>query len=283
MTNQDQPVIFEYTDYRKFLRDLYEYKKETTPFFSYRYFSKMAGFTSPNYFKLIMDGDRNLSGGAINKFIKALKLNIKEARFFRLLVMMNQADTAEERDFYTRQILKGRVYKTLKPLTQAQYDYYSNWYLIPMRELVGRSDFKIDPKWIARQFTPELSEAQVKDGIKTLLKLGLVEETANGSLTQTDFAITTGEDVASQAVVNYHRHMIQMGAEALDRFEAKDRDISSLTMGVGRETFKKIKAMVHEFRKEIIAVVKEDKNIDDIVQVNFQVFPLAVKKEDDHE
>ncbi|OVE82759.1 hypothetical protein BVY03_00110 [bacterium K02(2017)] len=279
----EQPIIFDYTLYRKFLKDLYLFKKETTPYFSYRYFSKIAGFTSPNYFKLIMDGKRNLSSDGINKFSKALKLNAKEKHFFRLLVLMNQAKTAEEKDFFTRQLLKSKVYKTLKPLTQAQYNYYSHWYHIPLRELVGRSDFINDPKWIARQFTPKLTESQVKEALKRLEKLDLIKKTKDLSYVQTDFAISTGESVASQGVINYHRQMIQMGSEALDRFDQDERDISSLTMGVSKDTIKKLKHLIRDFRKEIIATVNEDQKIEEVVQLNFQLFPLIKSNGDENE
>lgn len=270
-----QPNIFEYTDFRMYLQDYYNRMKKETAYFSFRYFSRTAGFTSPNYLKLIMEGSRNLSADGISRFSKAMKLDAKETRYFRLMVLMNQAATAEEKDFYTRQILKSKVYKTLKPLNEAQYDYYSQWFHIPLRELVGRSDFKNDPKWIAPQFTPHLTEAQVKEGLQLLEKLGIITKTENDSYTITDRAISTGDEVTSLAVMNYHRKMMQMAAEALDRFPANERDISSLTMGVSQETAKKIKVMVQEFRKEVIALVNHEQNVEDVVQLNFQLFPIV--------
>lgn len=277
-----KPNIFEYTDFRMYLQDYYKAMKKETAYFSFRYFSRTAGFTSPNYLKLIMEGSRNLSADGISRFSKAMKLDVKETRYFRLMVLMNQAATAEEKDFYTRQILKSKVYKTLKPLNEAQYDYYSQWFHIPLRELVGRSDFKNDPKWIAPQFTPHLTETQVKEGLELLEKLQLITKTENNSYTITDHAISTGDEVTSLAVMNYHRKMMQMAAEALDRFPASERDISSLTMGVSRETAKKIKTLVQEFRKEVIALVNHETNVEDVVQLNFQLFPI-VKKGEVHE
>ncbi|MBU0504516.1 MAG: TIGR02147 family protein [bacterium] len=270
--------LFEYTDYRKFLQDYYKVKKQETPYFSYRYFSKIAGFTSPNYLKLIMDGERNLSPEGINKFTKALKLKPKEARYFRILILMNQAATHEEREFYTRQVLKSKGYKAVKPLNKAQYDYYSQWFHIPLRELVVRSDFNSDPSWIAHQFTPPLKETEVKEGIETLLKLGLIEKTKDDSFIQKDSSITTGDRVTGQAVKNYHRSMIVKGAESLDRFGADERDISSLTMGLSSKTVKKLKSMILDFQREVMHVVDQDEEIEEIVQFNFQLFPLTKKK-----
>ncbi len=52
--------VFEYDNYREFLRDSYEYLKAANPKYSYRYFSKSAGFKSSSVMKMIMDGKRNM-------------------------------------------------------------------------------------------------------------------------------------------------------------------------------------------------------------------------------
>lgn len=271
-----QPNVFDYTNYRTYLKDLYVYFKASTPYFSYRYFSKLAGFSSPNFYKLVSEGKRNLSQDGIQKFSKALKLKGKEARHFRLLVLMDQSSSAEEKDFFTRQIFKSKTYKTLKPLSEAQYNYYEQWYHIPMRELVERSDFKNDPKWIARQFSPPLTEKQAREGLGTLVKLGFIQK-ENGRFKQTDKAITAGDEVTHQAFARFQQKMVELGAEALDRYSSDERDISSLTMGVSEGTFEKVRQMVIDFRREVIAVVSQDEVVDEVLQLNFQLFPLIPK------
>jgi uncharacterized protein (TIGR02147 family) len=192
--------------------------------------------------------------------------------------LLNQTTLSEEKEYYTRQLFKGKIFRELKPLSKAQYDYYSRWFLIPLRELVGRSDFQNDPQWIAEQFVPHLTEKEVGEGLEILLKLNLIAKTPDGKLEPVETVISTGEGVTSQAVVNYHREMIKKGAEALDRFTEKERDISSLTMGVSEETAKKISDLIGEFRKELIALVSEERTIESVMQLNFQFFPLVQLK-----
>ncbi len=67
--------IYNFSDYRDFLKDRYRQLKEADPVFSFRHFSKQAGFGSPNYLKLVMDGKRNLSAEAVFKFAKGLRLD----------------------------------------------------------------------------------------------------------------------------------------------------------------------------------------------------------------
>ena len=50
--------IYTYTDYRKFVKDYYLSKKKSIRRFSYRSFSEKAGFSSPNFIKLVIDGKK---------------------------------------------------------------------------------------------------------------------------------------------------------------------------------------------------------------------------------
>ena len=59
------PDLYTYLDYRAYLRDYYEAAKEHTTYMSFRYLSHRAGFKSPNYVKLVMDGDCNLSSKGV--------------------------------------------------------------------------------------------------------------------------------------------------------------------------------------------------------------------------
>ena len=272
--------VVNYSDFRKYLKDYYLEMKRNTKHFSFRYFSKMAGFSSPNFLKLVMDGERNLSADGVNRFAKALKLDAKETRHFRLLVLMNQAASTEERDYFTRQMLKSKSYRDSHPLGEAVYDYYSKWFHIPLRELVARPDFKNDPEWIARQFTPNLSEREVREGLETLKRLGLIQEVENNGLCQVNRSVTTGDEVSGSSVANYHREMMRLASESIDRFAAEQRDVSSLTIGLTHETFLKIKKMVQDFRKEIIAVANQDEKVEEIIQFNFQLFPIVQKKDE---
>ena len=54
-------MIFEYDDYRIFLKDFFNAKKQEKPSFSQRYFAKKVGFNAHNFCTLVIEGKRNLS------------------------------------------------------------------------------------------------------------------------------------------------------------------------------------------------------------------------------
>src|ERR1051325_9127648 len=111
-----KPHIFEYDNYRKSLENTYLQSKTADPKFSLRYFATRAGYKSPSILLEIIKGKRNLSPDGIERFAQSLKLNQEEIHFFRHLVLLNQAETAEERLVHTREITKSRAYRKLHPL-----------------------------------------------------------------------------------------------------------------------------------------------------------------------
>ena len=97
-----EPKLSSYTDYRLYLKDVYLYRKKTmsTPVRSYSYatFSAAADIKSPNYLKLIIEGQRNLSPQMIVKFGKALQLQKDDQVEFEALVHYSQAKDPLERN-----------------------------------------------------------------------------------------------------------------------------------------------------------------------------------------
>ncbi len=57
--------------------------------------SKRAGLSSPNYLKLVMDGERNLTHEMARRFATAMRLSDDEASYFCILVNLTHTDSTE--------------------------------------------------------------------------------------------------------------------------------------------------------------------------------------------
>ncbi len=275
-TSHQSPNIFEYTEYRLFLKSSYEYLKLIQPArFSYRSFAKIAGYRSPNFLKLVIEGKRNLSLKSIENFSRALKLSRDEGRFFKALVQFDQAESPEEQDLYSRKLFRFKQFKSTQPLKEAQFHYYSRWYFIPIREMVASPGFKNDPKWISEQLVPAITEKEAGEAIEELLSLGLLKQTAHGRLIQAHSVINTDDQVSSISIAQFHREMIKKGSEAIERFSSAEREVSSASVGLSEKNAHRIKILIQKFRQELLAIADEPQEIDRIYQINHQLFPLT--------
>ena len=269
-----EPNIFNYSNYRVFLREYYEARKRSFPGFSHRYFAKKARLASPNYLKLVIDGKRNLSKKTITAFLLGLDMSGKKAEFFENLVFFNQATTLTERNYFYERLLKARARSGLKKLEEAQFQLFSDWKHIAIREMVALAGFRKNPNWIARRLGLRITEKEAEESLRLLVTLGLLGRTANG-YKQKDTNITTSDEVRSLLVKNYHRQMLNLAVESMDRIPAAMRDISSVTIPIRKGDLARVKEHLQLMRKELLNLAAEPDAGEEIVQVNMQLFPLT--------
>jgi uncharacterized protein (TIGR02147 family) len=273
-TRTFDPDVFDYLDYRAYLGDFYRERKERTAF-SYRAFSRRAKLRSPNYLKLVVDGVRNLTPAMAKRFAAACGLEEQAALFFCELVTFGQAGSIDERnDSYTR-LRSFRQYRQAHQLQIAQDEYHSRWYLPAIRELALAHDFRPDPEWIAARLVPKIRVTEAKFALDILKKLGLLVPAPGGGLQQGTSLVSTGAETASLHMVNFHRTMMLLASESLERISHDRRDISSVTLCLGPEGLEMIKRAIVRFRRELLELSELEKSPEQVVQVNFQLFPLS--------
>lgn len=272
----ERPLVFEYSDHRSFLKTMFAHCKSHSASFSFRKFSKDAGFASPNFLKLVYDGKRNLTIESVNKIARAFKLSKSESEFFSDLVFFNQSNSPEEKNTFYKKMNRSKSYREIKILERDQFDYYSNWYHIAIRELVETKDFREDHEWIAGRIRPKITAAQVEDGIKLLLNLRLLSRDSKGRLIQSEANVTTGAEVRSLAVMNFQRKMLEMAETALEQIDPTDRDVSSATFAISKNQMDELKKRVSHFRKNILSWLSSSPQPkENIYQLGIQVFPLT--------
>lgn len=266
--------VFEYTNYRLFLKEYYEERKEKEGF-TYRDFSKLTGMNSTSWLLHLIKGSKNLSAESQERVARALKLSKAETEYFGLMVPFTQAKTNGVKDHYYQRMLGLKRKLKIAKIGEEQYDYYLKWYHPVIRSLVSKLDFGEDYAMLARCLMPPIPARDAKKSVKLLEKLGLIARGKDGRWTQDRAAISTGDEVSSLNVINYHKQVSRLAEGAHDISAKEERDISALTLGVGEEDFRLIKARIQAFRKEIMDLAMASKAPDRVYQLNFQLFPAA--------
>jgi len=254
---------------------MFAFKKEIAPSFSYRNFSRRAGFSSPNFLKLVIEGKRNLTNASIAKVAKGFSLKKTERDYFENLVFMNQASDHDEKNYYYQKMMSLKTWSIAKKLDQAHYDYFSKWYYPAIRELIMFEDRRLDSSRIASMLNPRVTVQAVEIALKRLTELGLIHKDADGCWAQADNMITTGPEVKSLLITNFHYEMMRLARESIERYPAAERDITALTMSINQKNILELKQKLSEFRKKLLKEYGTDNNPDQVIQINFQMFPLS--------
>ena len=265
----------QYMDFRKFLKDFYLERK---PYgFSFREFSKLAGYSSPVFLKLVIENKANLSEIGTERVANAVGLTGTDAEYFRILVSMNQSKSAEQKKSLFQELRSIAKSNKVKIVGEDQYDYYESWISPTLREALPHMA-KAKASEVADKLTFKASAAEIRKSVQVLLNAGFLAENADGTFSQTDQKITTGDlEIPSLAVRDMHRQMGELALEALENVPVEDRDISGLTLGIPENALPRIRSEIADFRRRIANIVTESPDTDRVYRLNVQFFPLTKK------
>lgn len=268
------PIIYDYVDYRLFLKDFYNEQKSSNKAFSFKYFANKAGFKSKSFIKLVIDGKKNLTEDSINKLNAVLKLNDKAFSYFCDLVAFNQNQSVQHRNFYFDKIMQYNKRNAARKVLVQQYEIYSKWYFNAIRELVTILDFKEDYEILGKMLKPPISEKKAREAVDLLVKLGFIEK-KEGKYIQCEPIITTGDEVRSLAVTNFHIENLAIASKSIETVCSSDRDISCIVAGLSDDGFKLVKEEIQRFRKKILDIAALQTNVNYVYHLNFQILPVS--------
>ncbi|MBN1307066.1 MAG: TIGR02147 family protein [Chitinispirillaceae bacterium] len=272
------PNIFNYYDYRKYLNDVVAYERQRSSVFSHRYIVQKAGFKSPTALKHVIDGKRNLSLEAANRFAAALKIEGIPRHYFLTLVLFNQSASMAEQEKYLKELLELKRAENPSRLDEDRFEVLSQWYHLAIREIVGLPDFKNSAKWIARVLCPHITPFEASQSLLLLKRLGLIKK-IDGRIQPSESILATEnqfQKVHSVKAVEFHRQMIQRGAESITRFLSDEREISGTVLRISRQDVLNVKTLLRELRKKLLALAANSHEADQVYQLNFQFFPLVI-------
>jgi uncharacterized protein (TIGR02147 family) len=279
------PVLGEYTDFRLYLRDVFEYRRltESTGIRSYSYstFSAAADIKSPNYLKLIIEGRRNLSDDMITRFARALRLNRAEADEFRTLVHYGQASQPIERNQFLKDLADLRAQRAFEAgqINQASWDKVPGWIGWVLYAMADQANVSFDPLALQKLFRMKVNADEIRGSLQRLIDSGDLARTADtGDIVKGRDLIESPQDLPVPLIRKLQAELIYLGIESLFRDSPKDREFGAMTMAMTEEEFQQARFELRQLRKRLqkdISVKRRDSKGERVYQLNVQLFPVT--------
>ena len=269
--------VFEYRNYREYIRDFYESRKRNSAF-TWREFAKLAQFASSGFLKLVCDGKTRLSKVAVEKVLPVLGLFGDQAEYFRLMVAFCDSPSPEVRSSSFEKMMKIAQENRVEFLEAKSFAYFSSWANPALRELAPIMP-GATPLEMGHTLVPAISAAEARESLELQESLGLLQKDECGNYRQTSEGVSSSREVMSATVVNMQKQYAHLAAEALERYSRDYRHISGMTMGLDREAYERLAAELDAFRKKVADIVSNVKNYDRVYRLNLQLFPLSKKVE----
>ena len=272
--------IFSYIDYRLFMRDYFAFTKGRNSHFSLKVFADRAGFKARDYILRVMNGDRNLSRTGTYMLSQAMRFSEKEASYFEHLVAFNQARTIKEKDYFFKRLQEVQLHGRYTQLREDQYSYLSQWYHGVIRSLLPVINFKDDFKRLGNFLDPPITESQARKSVELLLELGLVRKRNDGTYEEETPAISTGDQIRSVALAQFHKRMTELSSRSIDSHGSSERAVTGVTMSLSEKAFEKVKTEMSEFRKRVMNIAADDNDEERVYQLNLHLFPVTRRKKE---
>ena len=268
--------IYQYTDYRKYLRDYYEAKRASQKEFTHRHIAQAMGFKSTGTFAQILQGKTNISAQTLAHFIRFLSLKKDDADYFELMVQFSQNKSHVEKKRCFEKLISFPKSK-LKQLDATQYAFYEKWYHSVIREVLAYHPFKDDYRELARLLEPPIATSEAQKAIKLLVNLKLIQRNDQGVYEKIDPVITSGYDTRSLAVNQFIVETLDLAKTALDHLPREERSLSALTLSLPEDGYVVVEEKIKAFRRELLELARNCTEPKRVIQVNFQVFPVTRK------
>ena len=269
--------ILEYKDYRAYMQDYYDYRKSHGAF-SWREFCKLAGFTSPNFLKLVCTGQSSLSKIKIAPVAKAMGLTGYECEYFKQLVLFGNAETDTAKKAALLEMDKIALEHKVRVVDSDAFQYYESWKYPVVRELAPMMP-GAQPRKIADECKEYVSAEEVRDILAFLVKAGFLKKDGEKIYSQTEKAVIGSAEAQPIAIRAMHKEMGNMAVRAVDRYNASERYFTGMTIGVNEANYARIVAEIDACAKKIAAITNETENLNQVYGLNFQLFPFTNKIE----
>lgn len=267
--------IVSYTDFRQYMKDFYEERKRTSAF-SWREFNKSAGFTSPNYLKLVCDGKSKLSKTKIANLAKAMNLAGYEEDYLALMVSFDNAkDDAIKKEILLKMDCIAKEHKA-RIVDADAFEFYQSWEYPVIRELAPMMP-GAKPHEIAAACNEDISAEDVNRILKFLVKRGFLQKNEDKSYTQTEKTVIASKEALPLAIRSMHKEMAGYAEKALERYPLAERHFMGITMGVNEELYGKVVAELEDCCRRINAITSNCENLNQVYRMNIQLFPFTKK------
>ena len=262
------------------MQDYYDERKRLGAF-SWREFCKSAGFSSPNFLKLVCLGESRLGKPKIENVANAMGLVGFEKDYFRAMVTFCNAKKDSVKKVALLEMQKIALEHRVRVVDGDAFQYYESWKYPVLRELIPMMP-GANPRDIAEECKEHVSAEEVRDILSFLVKAGFLKKDGDKVYSQTEQNVIGSKEALPLAIRTMHKEMANMAARAVERYAPSERYFTGLTLGVNEEASRRIVDEIDACCKKVLSIANEYKDSNQVCRVNFQFFPFTDKVKESH-
>lgn len=265
--NPARPNIFEFDDYREFLKIYLEYYKSHRDL-SFRQLSKNLGFKSPNYIQKIVAGEREVSAESAAAIGNGVGLDGDERQFFELLVARANASSKAEAEI-------ARLRKRAGTDVSHDQSIFSSWLYGVVWELASARGVDASFDGLCAALKAVASPEEIKGALEFLLGRGYLVQTAPNLYEQKNVVFKYKDDRKRNVdVQRSHAAFLKMALHRLND-DLGEREFQGLTIAVSKARMAQVKERLRTFIAGLAEELSDDPDADGIIRVQCAAFRVT--------
>lgn len=244
-----------HSDYRHWLRAVLEDRKKSNASYSLRALARDLEI-SPSRLSQVLQGKQGLSDNTARAMAENLRLPESVREYFVNLVLSVDARSKTEREQAQEKLNTFLADEDYTPLAEETFHFIREWYHLAILELLSNSVSQSNAAWIAERLG--VDEERIEEAVERLFSMGLLRSERDRWI-PTNKQLTTTADVPSQAIRYFNSQILRLAEKALEGQEPKDRDISTLIVGVSEEQLPELKRTLVKFRRAFDAQARKER------------------------
>ena len=274
---QERPNIFQYHDYREFLRNWLAYLKASQLGFSLRELAHKSGISVSNI-SMCLSGSRNLSHKSLIKLGPSLGLKPNERNYLENMITLGNADSQEVRVEAFRRMNRFPAHKKNNTSETEVFRYLTHWYYVAIREMAALPDFSTDPSWIQTRLRFHVEIKDIQTALDFLLANKYLEKLPDGTIRPPQKPLDCRGGVYRLALTQFYQEMLALAGKSIENTPNEKRSIQSYTLAVDNKNFDAIRKILDRAYEEVRTLAQESSSADSIYHLELALFPLTREK-----
>jgi uncharacterized protein (TIGR02147 family) len=260
--------IFQFRNFREFLKRHLNLRQEKTPGYSLRQFSKELG-VSHSRLSEILSSESSISMSLAVKISEGLNLQNGERAFFMDLVRMDCGRTKSARSDSLERVEDHFAGRTFQYESSSEGGLLSKWYYLPLIEMLSKSKPTRDAKIIELL---GIKDDELQTAKRFLIDNGYIQELQSGRTKKSKAYLKFEKAVPTPLIRQFHKKVIAHAQDAIEAQPIEQRKFLSSFIGVRKETIKEARKELEEFNQQFLKKYASEQSADSVYCFSLQLF-----------
>lgn len=270
-------MIFDYTDYRSYLKYELSLRAAKNANYSLRAFARKLKI-APSTLSEVLQAKRNISRELAQAIAVNLGLNEKETEYFYTLVEFNGTKNEE-----LKSTLQARLRNLIPNTPPIEMDLekvqkLTEWYCVPLLEMTN-----LNPPVESTQKMAELlgvTTAEVESTLNKLTQLGFLSKNARGYFEKTSRSFLMHSENPNQAIRHFHTQMLERAKLALTSQTNAEKFVGSETFAIDSRLLPEASEIIEECFAKLARLNEHSVLKDTVYHAGIQFFKMTKTRQE---